>query len=39
LKSERLVFVEGDAALPGLGLQEEIYNEVRLVGPFKYPRS
>ncbi|KAF8054252.1 putative aminoadipate reductase [Lyophyllum atratum] len=29
LGSERLVFVEGDAALPGLGLQEEIYDEIR----------
>ncbi|KAG6838456.1 hypothetical protein C0991_011540, partial [Blastosporella zonata] len=27
LRSDRLVFVEGDTALPGLGLQEELYRE------------
>ncbi|KAG6906942.1 putative NRPS-like protein biosynthetic cluster [Tephrocybe rancida] len=29
LQSDRLVFVEGDTALPGLGLQEELYDEIR----------
>ncbi|KAG6831500.1 putative NRPS-like protein biosynthetic cluster [Tephrocybe sp. NHM501043] len=29
LQSDRLVFVEGDMALPGLGLQDEIYKELQ----------
>jgi FlaA1/EpsC-like NDP-sugar epimerase len=31
LASDRLVFVEGDAALPNLGLSQDLYVEVRVV--------